>query len=225
METKEFEIKKEKWLQEVADGCHEIATEIDLDFYIFQTPIIYNPDLLLIGINPGSNNSYSKMLKEKGVKKREASSLYYNENLLVEEANDWKDGMGAVRNKFKEIFFDDYLFSQLKNSVMMNMYYFNTKSSMDIKNLDAELKAYCLEKTKEFIDIINPKNIVFFTSDKSILAKIGVKEIQQVDTFLKIGKLNDHKIISIPHFSARGYNSKSIRNNIGKQLKKVLKSK
>ncbi len=40
----DFEIKKEKWLKEVSDTCHEFAIKIDLDFYVFQTAVHYNPD-------------------------------------------------------------------------------------------------------------------------------------------------------------------------------------
>ena len=57
MKTKEeFLQKREIWLKEVADQCHEYALEIDKDFYVFQSSSkLFRPDILLIGINPGDS--------------------------------------------------------------------------------------------------------------------------------------------------------------------------
>ena len=72
----EFELKREKWLNEVANGCHSlaIAYEENPDFYVFQsTSNIQNPDLLIIGANPGRYETYKdriKILKENKDKER-----------------------------------------------------------------------------------------------------------------------------------------------------------
>ncbi|MDR1582700.1 MAG: hypothetical protein LBS55_05490, partial [Prevotellaceae bacterium] len=64
MKQSEFIEKRNKWLSEVSDTCHEFALKIDLDFYVFQTPCdVYNPKLLLIGINPGGYKSYKQALE------------------------------------------------------------------------------------------------------------------------------------------------------------------
>lgn len=219
---KDFELKKEKWLKEVAEQCHEFALKTDLDFYCFQTSISFNPDILLIGINPGNNGKYSDYLKNNKIEKRKPESLYYSQNLLIEEAN-WGDSLSQVRRKLKEIFFTEQLFCKLTNSVMTNTTFFNTISSQNLKDLDHEIKNFCLQKTIELIDILNPKNIIIFTSDTSVLRKIGVKNIQKIGKYTKSGILNNKLVHSIPHFSARGYNSTEIRNLIGNDLIDVLR--
>lgn len=103
------------------------------------------------------------------------------------------------------------------------MIYFNTKSSTDINNLGNKIINYCTSKTVQFAEIIEPKNIVFFTSDSTFLKKCGVTDIKKVGDFTKIGKWNNREVIAIPHFSARGYSAYDIKNRIGSELEKFLK--
>ena len=54
MSQENFITQRDNWLEEVSNQCHEFALMCNLDFYVFQTPCnIYNPELLIIGINPG----------------------------------------------------------------------------------------------------------------------------------------------------------------------------
>ena len=220
---KDFELKKDKWLKEIAEQCHEFALKTDLDFYAFQTPIFLNPEILIIGINPGNSGKYTNYLTENNTDRRKPESLYYSQNLLVEEANGWTDGMTQVRRKFREIFFTDLLFSKLQNSVMTNMIYFSTQSSEELKNLNIEIEEYCIGKTLELIEILQPKNILIFSSNTSLLKKIGIENIQQIGDYTKLGLLNERNVCAIPHFSARGYNTEKIRNKIGEEIIKYLK--
>ena len=54
-----------QWLQEVANGCHEITTNpaynMDIDFYVFQSNVTFQPKLMIIGSNPRGNKEYSTM--------------------------------------------------------------------------------------------------------------------------------------------------------------------
>lgn len=78
----DFQNKFEKLLEKVCDQCHEYATKkTDLDFYVFQTPLPQtpNPELLIIAINPGGENSYSKMLE---IKSKEHNRPYYPAKIL-----------------------------------------------------------------------------------------------------------------------------------------------
>ncbi len=220
---KDFELKKDKWLKEVAEQCHEYAIKTDLDFYAFQTPIFQNPEILIIGINPGNSGKYTNYLQENNIDRRKPESLYYSQNLLIEEAKEWSDGMRQVRRKFREIFFTDLLFSKLQNSVMTNMIFFNTQSTKDLKNLNIEIEEYCIGKTLELIEILQPKNILIFSSNTSLLKKIGIEDLQQKGDYTKVGLLNKRNVCAIPHFSARGYNTEKIRNKIGEEIIKYLK--
>ena len=84
----DFELKREKWLKEVAEGCHELATEFPdgPDFYVFQSRSdLYSPELLIIGANPGGAGKYrdSEPFKNKGC--RDLNDLGYNSNQYIDE--------------------------------------------------------------------------------------------------------------------------------------------
>jgi hypothetical protein len=226
MNQTEFLKKRNKWLNEVSDECHEFALKIDLDFYVFQTPCDrYNPKLLIIGINPGGSKSYKKALEEKGYDKRPASDLYYKENTLVEKP-EWETGKGSdvMRASLKRVFNGDNNLDILKDTVMMNMFYFNTDQAKDIAGVKAEIRQYCIDKTLEFIDILDPQNILFLTSDYGNLGNCSVKNIVVKENFIKQGILGKHTVYAIPHYASRlGAYSYENSAKMGKSLSKIFK--
>ena len=215
MKNSDFIIKRDEWLQDVRDQCHEFAQEIDLDFYIFQTQVNeYNPDLLIIGINPGGDNKYSDWFKKKenvGVQIRPIISLSQGVNTLVEKPN-WEieekeRGADKMRAAFSRVFTaESGLKPILENAVMMNIIYFNTKSEADLNLLPKEVKEFCRLKTLEFISILNPKNILFLTSE-SKLKKYGVKNIENISDSVKKGKFNEFDVFCIPHYGSYAHYS------------------
>ncbi|MDY3521948.1 hypothetical protein JSO62_10465 [Riemerella anatipestifer] len=224
---KNFEKRKQDWLEEVCKDCHEFALKSNLDFYVFQTPIIYNPKLLIIGINPGGGKTYSEILKEKNINKRTPETLYYGENTLTNkpiweiEAN--LKGSDVLRDRIKRIFNDENNLNILENSMMMNMFYFNTKKGKDIEGINLEIKQYCIEKTKEFIEIINPKNILFLTSSNNNLKECSVKEIKIIGDNVKTGKLGNREVVAIPHYGFFSAYSHENSKKIGKKLSEIFK--
>ncbi|TZF81764.1 hypothetical protein FW774_17050 [Pedobacter sp. BS3] len=227
MNNKHFIPKRDLWLEEVNSQCHEYAKEIDLDFYVFQTPINkYNPDLLIIGINPGGEGKYSKWLERNKKDKRTNESLYYGVNTLVEkpywEIEDKNKGADTMRAAFSKVFTEENgLKSVLKNAVMMNMIYFNTKTEKDLNSIPIEMRNFCISKTLEFIDILKPKNILFLTNEK-MLKKYGVKNILQVSDTVKKGNLNDLDIFCIPHYGAYAYYSDKRGRKMGDTLAQLF---
>src|SRR5690606_35059784 len=156
MENQHFIKKKNSWLKEVRDKCHNYAKETDIDFYVFQTPVEkYNPDLLIIGINPGGAGKYSdwiKRHKNEGHTKRTIESLGYDENILIKKPY-WEIGKGAdrMRSAFSRVFTEgNGLSSTLENTVMMNMIYFNTKTEKDLSLIPVGMRNFCIGKTLEF---------------------------------------------------------------------------
>ncbi|RZL47343.1 MAG: hypothetical protein EOP00_12220, partial [Pedobacter sp.] len=164
----EFLAKREKWLKEVAEKCHKIANKHGdfPDFYVFQLQSdIYNPDLLIIGANPGSSVSYKDILNKKGIEKRTWKDLGYDKNQYLENENnpEWH-----INRPILKIFKEVHTRKILANSVIMNVIYFNTKAVADLmkyKTEIEEIKRFCTEKTKEFINLLNPKNILFIGFD------------------------------------------------------------
>lgn len=164
----EFIRKREIWLKEVAEKCHAIASRNDEfpDFYVFQSQSnIYNPDLLIIGANPGDSITYSQIKKTKKIDKRTWLDLGYDSNQYIENENnpEWH-----INKPLLKMFQSKNARKALENSVIMNVIYFNTKSVADLKSYNLEIKEikeFCVKKTKEFIDIIKPKNILFIGFD------------------------------------------------------------
>ncbi len=221
-------IQIENWLNEVTNECHEFALETDLDFYVFQTPIIYNPELLIIGINPGGMGSYSQYLKKNNVKKRSPNSIYYSENTLINKP-EWEienklKGNDVMRNAFKRLFNKENNLDILQNTVFMNMFYFNTQKEIHINNIKTKdvIKKYCIEKTIEFIDIIRPKNILFLTSNNKNLKDVTIKNIEEVGNNIKKGLLKDKVVYAIPHYGSYSAYSYENSEKTGKSLSKIF---
>ena len=157
MENKEFLQKREKWLKEVADGCHNIAIKNDdfPDFYVFQSRSeVFNPDLLIIGANPGNSTTYKDILNSKGIEKRSWKDLGYDSNQYIENEHnpEWR-----INKPVLKMFNGGDTRKVLENSVIMNVIYFNTKSISDLEKYKAEIneiKKFCIQKTKEFIEIL-----------------------------------------------------------------------
>ena len=228
MDNQEFAKKREKWLQEVSDECHEFSKKIDLDFYVFQTPSDkYNPDLLIVGINPGGGKTYAQMKIEKGYDKRPATELGYDTYTIYEKPQ-WEidlkaKGADKLRSAFSRVFNEETgLKDVLKNSVMMNMFYFNTQKAKDIGNIHSEIQEYCIAKTIEFIKILNPKNIIFLTSQNWMLKKCGVNSIESVENYIKKGVLNNKVVYAIPHYGYYSAYSYENGSKMGKSLKQIL---
>jgi len=228
MTQADYIIKRNKWLEEVSNACHDFALQSDLDFYAFQTPIDhYNPELLIIGINPGGGGSYSSILEEKGMSKRSASDLAYDVNTLTTKPQ-WEvdcgmKGNDVMRDKFAKLFSADNGFTIiLDNAVMMNMVYFNTPKEVDLGTVDPNAKAYCIKKTQEFIEILNPKHILFLTSSAANLKRCSVTNLVGLGNNIKEGLLNGRKVYTIPHYSYYGAYSNVKSASMGKALSVLL---
>lgn len=220
----EFIKNKEKWLNEVSDDCHEFALKTDLDFYVFQTSCEnFKPDLLIIGINPGGNTSYKSMLLDKGYKKRPANDLGYNENTLIKKP-DWEQDRGGdvLRNRLSRVFNDQNNLNILDNTVMMNMFFFNTVKANEIGLIEQakQIKNYCIKKTIEFVEILQPKNILFLTSSDDNLKACSLKDIVKVENNVKRASMNGRIVFAIPHYGAYSAYSKENSGKMGKTLSK-----
>lgn len=225
-EQNKFIELREKWLEEVSKQFHEVALKLDTDYYVFQTDCsVYNPDLLIIGINPGGSGSYTKKLEEfkkEGYDRRPGWSLKYNENTLTTkpawEIEKKEKGADKLRNSFSRVFNEKTGLKQtLENAVMMNMFYFNTVKAVDLENISIEARKQCLERTKEFIEILNPKNLLFLTSDKKMLSEVNVQKTH-IENNVSMGMLGTRTVYIIPHYTYYGAYSSKKAELMGKTL-------
>lgn len=235
----DFKEKREKWLKEVAEQCHLFATDkkygIDKDFYVFQNSSdIYNPEILLIGINPGGNCSYKEILEKKsnenGIRiERRTWEMLDSDPVNLYQKPTWEKDKGAdyMRSRLSMIFYNEELKKKLKKTVMINMLFMNTSDSGAAYTIQNEIQKYCRRKVFEFIEISNPKIILFFTLDKKKLSSHGIKGIVQIEKDRNVfeANLNHKKVYLIPHYNAREpyrYNSEVARR-IGDKLLDILK--
>lgn len=176
----EFQLKREKWLKEVATGCHDLASKHseNPDFYVFQSDSnIESPELLIIGANPGNYETYKNridiLIKEKNINRRTWDNLGYSTNQYIENENNpnWK-----INKPILKMFTDTDARKTLEESVIMNVVYFNTAKVNDLKKFPngVEMINFCVEKTNEFIyEILKPKNILFLGMDAPKWMKIN----------------------------------------------------
>lgn len=195
----DFNSQREIWLKEVASKCNKYAEILDKDYYVFQTDSKkYAPEILLIGINPGGGGKF---------KIRNWDELDSDPVTLYEKP-DWekKDklkGADVMRARLKKVFYNDLLFEKLRKTTMINLLYFNTKDSNQAYTIKNEIRDFCKQKTLEFIKLVNPKNIIFITTDKNELKSIGIKNIMPLGDNVWKGDLDDKLVLIIPHYAAR----------------------
>ncbi|MEI8274014.1 MAG: hypothetical protein WCG08_15475 [Paludibacter sp.] len=159
----EFEKKLQAWLEDVAITCDKYAREIDRDFYPFQSNVFENPELLIIGANPGNEEDYKSFI-EKNKRGRLASELSNcgenGENAYIAYKDDpkWK-----INKPILKMFETPKMRTILENAVIMNVVYFNTVKVEDLKtyNSGGEIIKACVDFTYEFVyNILKPKNIL-----------------------------------------------------------------
>jgi hypothetical protein len=232
----EFNKKLQLWLHEVATTCDIYAKEIDLDFYPFQSPIPKsNVELLIVAINPGSSKSYKEMLEEKSkdygkvIEGRTRDMLDYDVNMYAEkpqwEIDNKLKGNDVMRTKLRRVFVSKQLQNLLKDSAIINLYYFNTRDTKLLWKLSNTIKEFCEKKTFEFIEIANPRKILFFTTDNYMLSKCGVQSmsIKSIGHYVKEGILkNGQKVLALPNpgfYKAYSYdNGQQMGNLIEKYI-------
>lgn len=154
---KDFESKLNEWLEEVLQKGNEYGQQTTLDFYPFQCSrksLKYNVDLLIIGANPGGDGKFFKRTTTDDLFNSGANG----ENAFIAEANNpiWK-----INKPVLEMFSSANLRKILEDAIIMNVMYFNSQNVGALGKYDiAGATKFCIEKTKEFIEIIQPKAVL-----------------------------------------------------------------
>lgn len=126
----------ERWCQEVVDFCNPKAEQLNLDYYCFQSAIpTCEPDLLVIGINPGGSESFRKT--------RTKDELSQGYNIYdVRESHICLDNLKMIR-KLSRVFTTPLLQNALATATTMNIYYFNTQNVQKMNSvLNQEIRMF-----------------------------------------------------------------------------------
>ena len=132
---------------------------MDMDFYVFQSSVSFQPELMIIGSNPGGEVSYRVMNQKWGRERRTANDLG------ISECNQFivNDGWGSMRS-LCELFSGPILRPVFEKAVITNIVYFNTGSCQGLRKRmnqgGREALQFCVRKNLELIRILCPQHIV-----------------------------------------------------------------
>lgn len=167
-----FDIKLIKWAEKAVNYCHGVATDpdsskrIDKTFYAFQSKPVENPEILILGINPGEKKdedcTYTSQKKNwKNIENGMTVATFVKGNPHWDEHEKWS----LWRNLMK-VFYTTEMQNIITSNkfVYMNALYFNSNNIAGFYKLSPNSKDVfqnCITLTKELIvDIIKPKVIV-----------------------------------------------------------------
>lgn len=197
---KQTELKE--WADRTANKYDELAksdAKYDLAFYTQSdlTQLNTNPNVVVMGINPGSVGSYSDQRAQTNEYWR-LNGRMDGKHLLMgnpnwENRNSWHYWNRLVA--FFALCENDFF----NNSVITNASFFNTRKFDELPN---ELYRKTIPWTIELIDILQPKMVVCL-SGKNCFDKIkhGMPEFESrsIWKWISCGKLNGKTYIGVPH--------------------------
>ena len=229
--------KLEDWLKRVCEDCHKFAIQPgnNLDFYVFLSSVKEYPKMLFIGANPFGDNRYDEIQK---TDKSKWGVKYWNKLRGTKNnaylANRFNKSWGPITESMCSIFYDDEFFRHdfEFNSVLMNIYYFNTTSIEGLNRLPhiKEIKRFCVDKTRTLInDIVHPEVIIALgndafdnlNQDKKIVYPLMMKNGKPL---MKLGRYNSIPIIWLANPSKRNqhYYTPEYKAMVLKELKHLF---
>jgi hypothetical protein len=197
---------------------------MNLTFYAFQSAPKENPDLLILGINPAGEYTYSDLYNNPAwgltIEKQMTADVLLKENPFFHNHETW-----TIWKNLCKSFTNERMNNILNSSMYMNFVYFNTPN-IDIllsKKHGTEVFNKCRDFSLELItNIIRPKQILCLGTG-GCFDKLSIihKEVLLADgkRLLVKGKLLDIPIYGIPHPSG-ARTSDDNRKRIGELLRK-----
>jgi hypothetical protein len=175
--SKNLQLYWENEIKPQLDPLHNTAG--NLLYYVFQTPYQFQPELLIVGINPGGDYEGVPFLDRK-------TNWYTDCKRNTEEKYSFNETLCAVFG-YEE---NNALYNLLENAVGTNMVFFNTGSVEKLNNnpLKTEMIKKCESIVIKLIDeYIQPKRIL----------SIGKEPFEKLKTsqsnLVKLGNAFIHK--------------------------------
>lgn len=156
MDQNEIDIWALKLTKKISNFWEKIATNNhtirENGFSVFFSRVYSNPQLLVIGINPGGNFVRDKIkFNEHEIE----SKLPIIHDYFLSKEMDYD-----LAKYMRELF--SFNLPILKNSVKINYYFFRTTSEDDLKKLEEFpiIHDFCTEQIKNVIETLKPKKII-----------------------------------------------------------------
>lgn len=162
-----------KWSNEIKKTLSEIKNKIDKNefaksiyggFYVWDSKLIENPEIMFIGINPGNGNPNN----ERKIKTEPEHQISYLE--FLDGENDSYTLAKETVKSFEMAGFSIAEIRELLNekSVKTNFYYLITKNQNDIRKCINQIENYTFNEfwqqsykwTGQLIELIRPKIII-----------------------------------------------------------------
>jgi hypothetical protein len=225
---KTFEEKLEKWAEFTVEYCNIVAKVKERAYYVFQSEPKPEPDVLILGLNPGGNYNFDSQLEKDGWGLTQHGKMipevfihqnpWYIGGKEAEKEKEWN----ILRNLNKTINVHSELSRVFDNMVYMNILYFNstdfTEFKTCFKNDWKEVFDNCIELSKLLIfEIIRPKRILCLGVDNCYKAFIQNSKTEElIYRSLYRSEINGLTICGMTHPSARTSNFE--RETIGWHL-------
>jgi uracil-DNA glycosylase len=171
------------------------------DFYLFQTGYHHNPDLMIVGINPGGD----------GLSGKHWLCPENNLNMYITGSHDW---FKTVRSIFGYPQ-NEILKPVLENSMGSNKVFINT--GYQNKNPKSELSTFGPDLIRELVKIVQPEHIIALGVDVFYSLRTGKVDSKKFGkVYLKHGFSNGKPICFIPNPSSRNrkyFNNEELLHN------------
>lgn len=216
--------KLENWAERAIALYNEIGKEKNLSFYT-QSPLNKLVDnqkveVMIIGINPGSEGDYESMLSDKAWTSRDGKIDKMPAGHLLKGNYNWDKSKNCTSwdIHIKWPYFQGLMryFSRIGESnilldetrfVLTNMTFLNTKNKKDLNN---DILPRTISHTIDLIKIIKPKMIVFLDGGEAFgylnnLEKIEFQDLRSKYTIKKVKSSSIHvgSLCGIPCYGIR----------------------
>ena len=189
------EIKK--WGEETLKFYHNLATtekSCDLGFYTQSnlTKITKNPELVILGINPGSGGTYQES-KYKKIYESDSTDGFLRGNYTFHERETW-----SFWKRLKTILATGklgYLLDDESKFVYTNVVFFNTNKANQIPTIAMQK---CPAKTIELLKILKPKRILCLGKN-DCFKQLNIPYTELLQGQITFGKLEGIPVYGIQH--------------------------
>ena len=193
-EKKQIQERLASWAEETVKAYNSIAETLNKKNpnkkwgYYTQTPlslVSQSPDLLILGINPGSEGGKNMMTEEELLKGNPCFEGLNKEGVVKamrEDRDDSKKRKGwALWHRLKKMLQEsskDELLEDFDSFVLSNMIFFGTAKENQIPKID---KDKCAERTLKLIDNLEPKVVILLGKQcRDLFNRITKKEKLEV---------------------------------------------